>query len=109
MLVTFRSSETGEIIMFADIARLLLTAIGKDCTARGTFTPAEMLPAAEALQRAVARSEQPTEEDEEASRAKGEEPQVGLSRRAWPLIDMLERTARRGERGHIVWEAAKDF
>ena len=34
MLVRFLSSETGEILMFAEAARTLLQAIGKETTAR---------------------------------------------------------------------------
>ena len=40
--------------------------------------------------------------------AGGEQP-VTLGPRAWPLIDMLERTAKGGAQANIVWEAAPDF
>ena len=56
---------------------------------------------------AVARGEAaatPAAETDEA----GEEP-VTLGPRAWPLIDMLERTSRGGPKANIVWEAASDF
>ena len=46
MLVKFLSSETGELIMFSEAAGPLLRAIDKECTARGTFTREQMLPAA---------------------------------------------------------------
>lgn len=108
MLVRFMSSETGELMMFAEVAHQLLAAIGKECTARGTFTVEEMLPAAQALKNAVQRGEEPqsgTEEEEEP----GKEKPVALRQRAWPLIDMLERTARGGQRANIIWEAPRDF
>ena len=107
MLVTFTSSETGELMMFADVAGALLRAVGKETTKTGTFTRDEMLPAAELLRAAVARGEaagSPAAENDEA----GEAP-VTLGPRAWPLIDMLERTARSGPKANIVWEAAADF
>jgi hypothetical protein len=107
MLVRFVSSETGELMMFADVARTLLQAVGKDTGRRGAFTRAEMVPAAERLRAAVQRGESPpppaTDDDES-----GESP-VTLGPRAWPLIDMLERTARGGADANIVWEAAADF
>lgn len=110
MIVTFVSSETGEVLMFAEVAKVLLDAIGKEATARGTFTPAEMLPAAEALKAAVreAAANAPAEEDEAEEKPRKPRP-VSLRQRAWPLIDMLERTAKSGPKAHIIWEAASDF
>jgi hypothetical protein len=60
MLVRFLSSETGEILMFAEAARSLLQAIGKETTARGTFTQAEMADAARRLSEAVKNADTPT-------------------------------------------------
>ena len=34
---------------------------------------------------------------------------VGLHQRAWPLIDMLERTAKSGPEAYVMWEAEADF
>lgn len=110
MLVKFVSSETGELIMFAELAHLLLTVAGKECTARGTFTAEEMLPAAQALKAAVERGDAPPARADEEEEEGGEEKEkpIALGPRAWPLIDMLERTAR-GRRPNIIWEAPKDF
>jgi Domain of unknown function (DUF1840) len=106
MLVKFVSSETGELMMFADMAATLLRVIGKETGRRGAFTRDEMLPAAQLLRAAVARGEG----GESASDAEeGEEQPVALGPRAWPLIDMLERTAKGGAHANIVWEAAADF
>jgi hypothetical protein len=110
MLVQFVSSETGEVLMYADVAKVLLQAMGKECTARGAFLPEQMLPAAQALREAVKRSEaQQPVEDEDEEDGKKKEVVVGLRQRAWPLIDMLERTAKAGREANIVWEAAADF
>lgn len=111
MLVQFVSSETGEVLMYADVARVLLQAMGKETTARGAFLPEQMLPAAQALRDAVQRSEaaQPPAEEDEEEEGKKKEIVVGLRQRAWPLIDMLERTARSGPKANVVWEAAADF
>lgn len=106
MLVQFVSSETGEVLMYANTAKALLEIVGKETTARGTFTQAEMAGAAAALREAVRQAAQPADEDEVA---KKKEPAVSLGQRAWPLIDMLERTGRSGSEAHIVWEASADF
>lgn len=107
MLVKFTSSETGELFMFAEAAHEILTAIGKEGTARGTFTLEEMLPAAEALRAAVQRAEVPHGSDEEEEA--GKERPIALRQRAWPFIEMLERTARRGKNANILWVAPQDF
>ncbi len=108
MLVTFVSSESGELMMFAEVAGTLLRAAGKEATRRGTFTRDEMQPAANRLRQAVARSGGEGSDGAAAAEA-GEEPPVALGPRAWPLIEMLERTAKGGAGANIVWEAAADF
>lgn len=111
MLVTFTSSETGEVLMFASTAGDLLRVIGKECTARGVFTPAEMPVAVDRLRAAVAESERaadPAAEDEEDEAPRKPRP-VTLRQRAWPLIDMLDRTAGAGEDAYVIWEAAQPF
>ena len=109
MLVRFISSETGEILMFAEAAKTLLQVLGKETTAKGAFLPDEMLAAAQTLRDAVNRAEAPPVEDELDADGKKKEPVVALGQRAWPLIDMLERTARGGAKANIVWEAAAAF
>ncbi|MBS1189912.1 MAG: hypothetical protein H6R10_1704 [Rhodocyclaceae bacterium] len=107
MLVKFISSETGELMMFAEVAHQLLAAVGKQGTVRGTFTVEEMLPAAKALKAAVERGEAPPSRDEEEESEK--EKPVALGQRAWPFIDMLERTAQGGSRANIIWQATREF
>lgn len=120
MLVRFVSSETGEIIMFAETARSLLQAIGRSCTAEGSFTRDQMLPAAQALRRAVqdAENTSASETDEPEATNKNEPAEaaespvvqkVGFAQRAWPLIDMLERTTQGGKKANIIWQASADF
>ena len=112
MLVQFVSSETAEVLMYTEHAKLLLQAIGKATTARGTFTQAEMAAAARVLRQAVQQAAQPAADDDEEQfdeHGKRKEPVVGLAQRAWPLIDMLERTAQAGPNATIIWEASADF
>lgn len=112
MLVRFDSSETSEVLMYAETARLLLQAIGKATTARGTFTQPEMAPAAAALRAAAQKAPKAGEDDEDEideTTGKRKGPIVGFSQRAWPLIDMLERTARSSKDAYVIWEASADF
>lgn len=106
MLVKFKSTEAGEIMMYADLARALLQAVGKECTARGVFTQSELAGAARTLRDAVEGSETPSSESAEEGNA---EPVITFGARAWPLIQMLERTATGDEKAHILWQAASDF
>lgn len=110
MLVEFQSTETAEILMFAETARELLQAVGKETTARGVFLQSEMEAAAAALRQAVRQAPPPpSDEEREEAEAKKKEPVVTLGQRAWPLIDMLERTARAGKDASVVWVAPADF
>lgn len=110
MLVEFESTETAEILMFAETARELLQIVGKETTARGVFIQPEMEGAAAALREAIRRAPPPDDEaDEDDPEARRKPPVVRLSQRAWPLLDMLERTARAGREATIVWRAPADF
>lgn len=108
MLVRFLSSETGELLMFAEVAAHLLHIMGKETTARGSFVQDEMLAASVLLREAVRRGEQPVVDDDDESISFMDKP-VAMGQRAWPLIDMLERSSRGGPKANIVWEAASDF
>ncbi|MGB4467920.1 MAG: DUF1840 family protein [Azovibrio sp.] len=111
MLVKFISSETGEMVMKEDTARPLLKAMGKACSAQGVITKGEMQPAVEALKRylsACSGQEPKLSAEEEAGIPAMDRP-VGMQQRAWPLINMLNRTAHAKKESHILWEAAADF
>ena len=56
MLVKFDSNVAGEMLMFADVARRLLTLAGKECTARGVITREQIRRSL----RAFARRQMPT-------------------------------------------------
>ncbi|MBK7899787.1 MAG: DUF1840 domain-containing protein [Betaproteobacteria bacterium] len=105
----FISSETGELIMFAEVARQLLLALGKPCAARGAFTVEEMAAAAAHLRALVDGGASGAAAGATGLGDEEDEPPVSLGSRAWPFIDMLERTARGGSRANIVWEAPGDF
>lgn len=108
MLVKFNSSTAGEILMFADAARRLLEIAGKERTARGVFTK-EQLPAAIACLRRAVSEEKPLahEENLDEDEERRAPPPVGLAQRAYPLIELMERTLK--DDGYLLWEAPQDF
>lgn len=105
MLVRFDSNVAGEMLMFADVARSLLQAAGKECTARGVIRAEEVPAIAARLRRLVEadRGQAVVDDDDEAA------PEtVSLGRRASPFIELLELTARDKD-GFVLWEAPADF
>ena len=111
MLITFTSSTSGEILMFAEVARRLFEILGKERTARGVFTKEQLPEAIEKLRRSVlaekadvGRNKPPVKEIDENG---GEPPDIGLAQRAHPFIELMERT--RDEGGYLMWQTEKDF
>jgi len=109
MLIRFYSSETGELLMFAEVAKTLLQLIGKETTARGAFAQPEMQAAADVLRQAASQEAPPADIDDEKYEERPAERPVGFNSRAWPFIDMLERTGKAGPKANIIWEAPGDF
>ncbi len=109
MLVTFTSSTSGQIMMFAQVARQLLELVGKDCGARGVITTEQLPEAIQRLRAATAdqKSHASAEAVDNDGGAEHDAVPIGLGQRAYPLIELLEWT--RKEDGFVLWEAAKDF
>jgi hypothetical protein len=111
MLVKFISSTSGQIMMFAPVARQILEILGKDCNARGVITSEQIPEAIDLLRLAAADSRSKasgtTQAPSDDREGENEAPPVGLSQRAHPLIELLDWTLK--DDGFILWEAAKDF
>ena len=113
MLVRFSSQATANLLMFDDVARVLLSVIGKSPTQRGVITVDEM-PSALVHLHALLEHESRVKEGREPREELpipevGIEPHelVGLSVRAQPGIKPLQQALR--EQKEITWEAPKDF
>lgn len=113
MLVRFMSQATANLLMFDDVARALLTIVGKSASRRGVITVEEM-PAVLTHLHAMVEHEKHLKEgrgprDDVQVPDIGIEPHelIGLSVRAQPFIKMLEQALR--EQKEITWEAPQDF
>ena len=105
MLVKFNSSTSGEVMMFADSARLILGILGKECTAKGVITLEQLPGEINRLRVAISRDRAQGRPAETAN-PEGELP-VGFVQRATPFLEMLERTL--NKEGYVLWEAPADF
>jgi len=98
MLVTFTTDAYADITMFGDVAKTLLKMMGHSGTVPSAIL-AEDVPAA--LSRLTAAIEAakaaPSVDDEDE-----DEPQVSLSNRAWPLINLLTAAAKEGS--DVMWK-----
>jgi hypothetical protein len=98
MLVRF-DSKVGSITMFGDIATELLKLMGQTGALPGALLAADIPAAVERLRQAVEK--QPVKPAGE-ERKDDAEPKVSLRQRAFPLIELLDRAAKRG--ADVVWD-----
>ena len=102
MLVRF-DSKAGSITMFGDVAEKLLRMMGQSGAVPGALLAADIPAAAARLRQGVAGDrEQPAPQEDRKDDA---EPPVGLGQRAFPLIELLERSAKTG--ADVIWEEEK--
>jgi hypothetical protein len=105
MLVRFRS-DAGSLIMFGEIAVTLLKMMGQSGVLPGALRPEDVPAALERLKRAVAaQGEKPA--DSKQGGDEPTEPRVSLRQRAFPLLELLERAARK--ECAVVWEEERSL
>jgi hypothetical protein len=107
MLIIFKSKASGDVIMFGDVGKQLLSVMGKSPEPKGIITPEQLPDAIQRLQDAIARSKaQPadtTEADDTPKAADGERVFVSLAVRAVPLLQLLERSLK--AKTPVIWGA----
>jgi hypothetical protein len=106
MLITFTSKYSPDVLMFGDIASVLLKAIGQSETPPGVLQGDNIKAAADQLRRylqAIPTSDKPveTDNDDDEQAAEQREQQVGLNIRAKPLLDMLDKAYK--EQEDVIW------
>lgn len=107
MAITLRCAATGDLLLLQDVAKALLGLLGKDFSAPGILEPADMSRAL-GLLRALpaespqAKSDEATQDDtQDQVVVPFADEAVPLGKRAWALIQMIERAMAAGK--PIVW------
>ncbi len=103
MLYKFKSKAAGDLILLQGNGERILQIIGKDPGPKGIILPEQMPAAIEALEKAVARSENPSisEGPADADKDVPAADRITLRQRAVPFIDMLKRCHQADK--EIVW------
>lgn len=106
MLITFTSKYSPDVLMFGDIASVLLKAMGQREMPPGALQGDDIKSAADQLRRYLQAIPNPDEQrvvddegDEQADEKR--EQRVGLSIRAKPLLDMLDKAYK--EDADVIW------
>lgn len=98
MLVTFSSDAYENITMFGDVAKRLLTLMGHSATIPGALL-------AKDIPDALSRLEAGINQEPKTVKAKNEdddEPEISLSHRALPLINMLKAASKKNV--NLMWK-----
>ncbi|PTB20625.1 DUF1840 domain-containing protein [Trinickia symbiotica] len=103
MMVTFKSSAAPDVLMLRDLAQYLLGLVGKRLDARGVILHDELPVAIRRLETAIADEEKAERVLEAFQHSHGGEQRSGngLSRRAWPFLDMMREAQKQS--ADIIW------
>jgi hypothetical protein len=101
MLYRFKSKASGDVIMVQTHGDHVLRAMGREASPRGIITVDQLAAAMQALQAAIAADDAARAPDADDKPSETDADALSLRRRAWPMVDMLERAI--AERVDIVW------
>jgi hypothetical protein len=107
MLITFTSKVHADVVMFGDIATVLLRAMGESTQPPGILRGDAIRVAAERLREHLGTVPKdkpfPEEEDKNKSEEERQEARnrVGLRIRAQPLLDLLDASYRKD--ADVIW------
>jgi hypothetical protein len=108
VIIEFKSKAAGAFFMTEPVMKMVFSAMGVEFSPKGIFTEEQVPRMREALANAIERTKQQDQarmsQHDEAVRqgeASGKELPVGLSQRAFPLLDML--TAAEKKNVAVVW------
>jgi hypothetical protein len=95
MLYRFKSQATADLVMLHTDAQVALRLMGKDITPEGVISPDQLPQAIKVLQRAwqedhALRLREKTSAPEPQAETDDADPDVRLSKRLVPLVNMLE-------------------
>lgn len=99
MLIEFKGEHAGSLVLFGTVARQLLDMMGSRGRDQGALR-AEQVPAAlDQLKAALAQRAADDDRDAEGGEQADDVP---ITRRAIPVLDLLERTVASG--GYFMWQ-----
>jgi hypothetical protein len=105
MIYKFKSKAAGDVIMTQPAGDDLLRTIGKTPAPQGIIEVAAMPAAIAAIEQALAADDAARAKAEQEAAAEGRKlaPRDGVSlrQRAWPMVEMMKRSA--AENADIVW------
>lgn len=93
MALRFHSKAGADVLMLDADAGRVLQALGREPAAQGIFLPEQI---EEALSRFASRPEEPSVATGAETDDEEQEPLPDLSRRAWPLLELLRAAQARG-------------
>jgi len=103
MLINFQSPAAADVLMFEQVARELLSLMGRKDQVPSAMYPEDVPWALSKLRNAVAEmpDDYGTEDDADSD---DDDPgeSIGLKVRAIPLIELLEASARK--QAHVMWD-----
>jgi hypothetical protein len=103
MLVTFHSKAWSSIVMFGDVATMLLKMAGHSGALPGAIVARDVPQALARLERELAAlPEEDGKRSVPANNDDADTPPVGLRLRAFPLIQMLTAAAK--QECDVMWE-----
>ncbi|MCL9683401.1 DUF1840 domain-containing protein [Legionella maioricensis] len=88
-MITFSCDAYENISYFSDVAKSLLSLMGHSGTVPGAFKAEEIPAALSSLQRGLGQDKNKINPSSQADEDENE-PQIGLAKRAIPLINMLQ-------------------
>jgi hypothetical protein len=101
MLITFKTPTYADITMFGDVAKALIRMMGHSGAIPGAILAEDVPKALQALRAAVMNNPDTPlnpQHDDDASPSES----VSLSKRALPLLALLEAAARDGK--NVMWD-----
>lgn len=106
MLYRFKSLATADLIMLGTDARGALRLLGKDLTPEGVISADQLPQAIEILQKARRedRALRAREETSVLDQLDGDDPDIRLSQRLVPLVNILELA--NAAHAAVIWSAA---
>ncbi len=104
MLITFRCRSYSSVTMFGDIALQLIKMMGHSGTIPGSIGEQDVPQALAKLKAALAQhtAAETTSQTDDNNDEEQSEPNVGLSRRAYPLIELLKAAIK--DECEVMWE-----